>query len=203
MKELKPWSQIQVSFLSNDHLNAIKKEILLLGELLDLNEDQFSFHQTNDSFKFNDLENADVFIVHSLPIKDEALREKILERITRQNLPCWIYNRAFDDFCHFLGSKVKKVTSGNISLTLTDEGKKDPVFSIMPDTFKVSDMHSACLGKEHPKSCEVLVLYDEHHPAVIKMKSRPVYVSAFHPKNHKEILMQFFREYVGYLEYLA
>lgn len=204
MKDLKPWSQIKVMLITVNEREKIEYEISVIKNLVDINRSQFSVPKLKESgFSISEISNADVVLIESLPFTNEEIKKRIFGFIIKQNIPCWIYNSAFSDFCKYAGLNQIKLQSKSSELTLTTLGRNDPVFSIIPGIFSSSDKAKAQNHFDSKNPLEILAYLDRKFPAALKYPQKTIYATSIPLPDQKELLMQFLREYVGYLEYLA
>jgi len=202
MKDRKPWSQIKALIISDQDKNTLQPLLQAFQDNVDLSEDHFTTYQFSRSdFYPSVLTHSDVIFINDVDPQNEQLLKKALDIITKNNIPCWIFNKGFTLFGRMLGYKRIDVRTDSV-IYLTGTGKKDPVFSIMPDSFTIApnNYFSFLLNDEN---MQVIARFQSKVPAVFKIKGCACYASPFSPTEYKDLLMQFLREYVGYLEYLA
>jgi hypothetical protein len=202
MKDRKPWSQIKALIISDRDKNALKPLLQDFHDHVDLSADHFTIYQfSRSNFDPSVLTHSDVIFINDVDPQYEQQLKKALDIITKNNIPCWIFNNGYSLFGRIMGCKPIDVKTDYV-VYLTGIGKKDPVLSVMPDNFTIApnNYFSFLLNED---SIQVMALFQSKAPAIIKIKDSVCYASSFSPTNYKDLLMQFLREYVGYLEYLA
>jgi len=104
---------------------------------------------------------------------------------------------------HHLGTNIRRdqsqSKSGSFSVSLTDDGKNDPVFQDMPETFIAQYGHKDSL-EEIPKNTKLLVSGgNKCRTSALKHKNN-IYTVQFHPEMNKEDLLAKINIYSDYID---
>ncbi|MCH2202967.1 MAG: type 1 glutamine amidotransferase [Fuerstiella sp.] len=112
---------------------------------------------------------------------------------------CW----GFQAMARALGGKVvtdlPRAEVGTIQVTLTPEGKMDPVFGIAPPKIEVQSGHQdivECL----PKNAVCLASTDRVKNQAMAFRGKPVYGTQFHPELTRQALIERIQTYPQYVE---
>ncbi len=110
---------------------------------------------------------------------------------------CW----GFQAFSRALGGTVvndiQHAELGTRSVTLTPEGRADPVFGALDTEFLAQMGHEDCVTRL-PENATLLATSDRANQA-IGFPGRPVYATQFHPELSREGLLERVRAYPQYI----
>lgn len=115
---------------------------------------------------------------------------------------CW----GFQALARALGGEVVtdlgRAEIGTPELTLTDEGATDPVFGILPRTFRASMGHQDIVDQLPPNAVR-LVSSPVVDNEAFRIEGAPIYATQFHPELTRPHLMQRLETYPEYIQKIA
>ena len=127
---------------------------------------------------------------------------ELVERGQPTFASCW----GFQAMSRALGGEVvtdlERAELGTPELTLTDAGIDDPVFGILPRTFRAPMGHQDIVERL-PQGATLLVSSDRVQHEAFKFPNKPIYGTQFHPELTREGLMERLRTYPEYIEKIA
>jgi len=133
------------------------------------------------------------FMKHTLD-----LMELLYETSKPTFASCW----GFQAMAKAMGSNVindlKLAELGTIKLTLTNEGKKDPVFQYLSDSFFCQMGHEDIVITK-PKNSVILAYSEKIKIEAFCFKEKPIYCTQFHPELRLEDLKNRMQAYPHYI----
>jgi GMP synthase (glutamine-hydrolysing) len=115
---------------------------------------------------------------------------------------CW----GFQAMARAMGGRVitdlNRAELGPIQLWLTDEGRADPVFGVLPDRFLGQAGHQDVVV-QLPASAVRLASSDLVENQAFRFRDKPIYCTQFHPELNRARLLQRLRAYPQYVERIA
>lgn len=133
-----------------------------------------------------------------LPAALESMRE-LVELSTPTFASCW----GFQAMARALGGTVvtdlTRAEVGTIDVTLTEEGRRDPVFQTLGNTFPAQMGHQDIVDVL-PASAVRLAFTDRVHNQAFKLRDKPIYCTQFHPELSRHDLEKRVAQYPQYVE---
>jgi len=115
---------------------------------------------------------------------------------------CW----GFQAFAKALGGKViedpKRAELGTLPMTLTEEGKQDPIFGQLRSPFRVVIGHMIIVD-ELPPGAIRLVSSKLVENEAFRLDGKPIYCTQFHPELGKQELYERLVQYPEYVKEIA
>lgn len=133
-----------------------------------------------------------------LPAALECMAE-LVERAQPTFASCW----GFQAMARALGGEVVtdlgRAELGTPELMLTESGIADPVFGILPKTFRAPMGHQDIVDRL-PRGAELLVYSRRVRHEAFGFPGKPIYATQFHPELTRQGLMERLRTYPEYIE---
>ena len=112
---------------------------------------------------------------------------------------CW----GFQAMAKALGGDVEKIMEqaevGSLEVSLTEEGKADPLFGKLPETFVAQMGHQDIVTKLPPNAI-LLASTDKVKNQAFRIEGKPVYCTQFHPELDRDDLLQRLQSYPRYIK---
>ncbi len=126
-----------------------------------------------------------------------------LRAIYESRLPLFASCWGFQALARALGGRVatdrSRAELGTHELALTDEGRRDPVFGLLPESFLGHMGHEDCVVELPPGAVRLASSRRVENQAYT-FADRPIYATQFHPELDVEELIARVRQYPEYLE---
>ena len=189
----------------------ITNELNCFSRILKTNKDLFTIKDlTRDKIKESYIKKFDVVLVggsgdysvaHGGYFMKQTLNimQYLVSSSKETFASCW----GFQAIAKAMGGEVvhdlKLAELGTISLKLTNEGKKDPIFGKMPNTFFCQMGHEDIVIKK-PKDSIILASSKRIKIEAFRFKEKPIYCTQFHPELRVEDLKIRMNTYPKYVE---
>ena len=115
---------------------------------------------------------------------------------------CW----GFQAMARALGGEVvtdvNRAELGTVQVTLTEAGRRDPVFRELGDTFPAAMGHQDCVDRLPPDAVR-LASSEKVQNQAFRVPDKPIYCTQFHPELTKEELIERIVAYPQYVERIA
>ena len=112
---------------------------------------------------------------------------------------CW----GFQAMARALGGEVvtdlQQAEVGTLWIQVSDEGKKDPVFSGLGNSFLAHMGHQDIVTRL-PKDAVLLASSDKVENQAFRFRNKPIYCTQFHPEIDREGLLTRLRQYPEYVQ---
>jgi GMP synthase (glutamine-hydrolysing) len=91
---------------------------------------------------------------------------------------------------------------GSNPIQLTEAGKSDPVFGLLPSPFLAQMGHEDCVDVL-PEGAVLLASTERVQHQAYRLRDKPIYATQFHPELDREALLARLRTYPKYVEQIA
>jgi GMP synthase (glutamine-hydrolysing) len=127
----------------------------------------------------------------------------VLRDLHRRRKPTFASCWGFQAMARALGGRVEnhpeRAELGTLPLTLSREGREDPVFGPLPDTFHGHMGHEDSVV-ELPPGAVLLASSERVENQAYRMEDAPIYCTQFHPELNCQDLLERVRAYPQYIE---
>ena len=111
---------------------------------------------------------------------------------------CWGFQAMAKARGGIVVNDLNRAELGTIQLSLTEEGKKDPIFGKLPSTFLAQMGHEDIVDRL-PKDAILLASSEKVQNEAFRFKKKPIYGTQFHPELHKNDLAKRMKIYPNYV----
>ncbi|MFQ5639165.1 MAG: type 1 glutamine amidotransferase [bacterium] len=122
-----------------------------------------------------------------------------LNEICSQGFPMFASCFGFQALCHAVGGKIttdsKNAEVGSYQVSLTQDGKADPLFGSLPDCFFAQMGHKDRVV-ELPSTFVNLASSEKAPYQAFRVKDKPIYATQFHPELTKSQNRERFESYI-------
>ena len=192
-----------VMYLHTDEQPRADREYQRILEMIQLDEDQLSARRIEDTNSAN-LNAIDSLLFGGLSQYPGIFSENkvLLKKLSNDDIPIWAFEAGSVVLLPDPDMLLRLDTPEILQIHLTEEGKKDPIFSTLDDLF-----YSACYFQPFTlfnRECGVPLAQTKQGQVVAFRKSdRNAYATLFNPYRYKSIVYRFFKKYVAQPELLA
>jgi GMP synthase (glutamine-hydrolysing) len=131
---------------------------------------------------------------------------EVLREIHHRSMPTFASCWGFQAMARAMGGRVihdlPHAEIGTISLSLTEEGKRDLLFSQLPPRFLAQAGHEDHVV-ELPADAILLVSSDVVAEQAYRFADKPIYCTQFHPELDRAAILERVRAYPDYIERIA
>jgi hypothetical protein len=194
---------MMVTYIHSDDSPRSEEQRKRLLEMIQIEEEQITALPVGDADSLN-LNSTDSLIFGGLAAYPESVRNDSIpwKTILGNDMPVWAFESGVAVLLLEQDTLRRLDTPEILRIRLTDEGKKDTIFSTMDDLF-----YSACYFEPFTlfnRDCGI-PLAETHAGQVVAFRKpdQHVYGTLFHPYRYKSLVYRFFRKFVAQPELLA
>ncbi len=186
-----------VMYLHSDNQLRADQEYKRILEMIQLDEEQLSARRVEDTNSAN-FNAIDALLLGGLPTYPEVFRsnKQLLKRVLQDDVPVWALEAGATVLLPDPKMLNRLATPEILQIHLTEEGKKDPIFSTMDNQF-----YSACYFQPFTlfnRECGIPLAETKQGQVVaFRNPDRHAYATLFNPYRYKSIIYRFFKKYVA------
>ncbi|HKI45608.1 MAG TPA: hypothetical protein VKA08_09790 [Balneolales bacterium] len=202
-KPQKRWPEMMVAYIHSDDSPRSEEQCKRILEMIQIEEEQINVLPASEAASLN-VNSTDSLIFGGLAAYPEGVRNDSApwETILGKNIPVWAFEAGVAVLLSEPETLKRLDTPEILRIRLTNEGKKDTIFSTMDDLF-----YSACYFEPFTlfnRDCGI-PLAETHNGQVVAFRKpdQHVYGTLFHPHRYKSLVYRFFRKFVAQPELLA
>ena len=194
---------MMVTYIHSDGSHRSEEQCKRILEMVQIEEEQLNALSVGKAESLN-LSSTDSFILGGLPAYPESVQNdsEPWKTILGTDTPVWAFEAGVTVLLSEPGTLKRLDTPDILRIHLTDEGKKDTIFSTMDNLF-----YSACYFEPFSLFNRDwgIPLAETHTGQVVAFRKpdQHIYGTLFNPYRYKSLIYRFFRKFVAQPELLA